>query len=89
VSAVVPDLATPCRCWAPAMIGAMPPRNRLRLADFVPLAGFLIPSVVIGYGFVLPRAGFTGLNELTIGFAATLLGASITYVVGVVMALRR
>jgi hypothetical protein len=54
------------------MLGAMPPRNRLRLAHLVPLAGFLIPSVVIGYGFVLPRAGFSGINELTIGFATTL-----------------
>jgi hypothetical protein len=63
--------------------------RRLRLAHLVPLLGFIIPSLVIGYGFVLPRAGFGGVNELTIGFATTLIGASITYVVGVYMALRR
>ena len=62
---------------------------RLRPAHFLPLLGFLVPSVVIGYGFVLPRAGFSGLNELSIGFAATLLGATATYIGGVVMAARR
>jgi hypothetical protein len=61
----------------------------LRPAHFVPLAGFVFPSAIIGYGFVLPRAGFTGANELTIGFATTLLGAIATYVVGVVMVARQ
>jgi hypothetical protein len=59
-----------------------------RAKHFVPLAAFLVPSIIIGYGFVLPRAGHGGVNELSIGFAATLLGASMTYVVGVVAALR-
>ncbi|MFN0247393.1 MAG: hypothetical protein ACKV2T_10945 [Kofleriaceae bacterium] len=71
----------------------LPDPNRrgvcLRPAHFVPLVGFVVPSAVIGYGFVLPRAGFTGASELTIGFATTLLGAVVTYVVGVVMVARR
>jgi hypothetical protein len=61
----------------------------LRPAHFVPLVGFVVPSAVIGYGFVLPRAGFTGASELTIGFAMRLLGAIATYIVGVVMVARR
>ena len=48
-----------------------------------PLVAFLVPSAVIGFGVVLPRAGFGGVNELSIGHAATLVGACATYVVGV------
>jgi hypothetical protein len=62
--------------------------GQLRAKHFVPLAGFLVPSIIIGYGFVLPRAGHGGVNELSIGFAATLVGATVTYVIGVVTALR-
>jgi hypothetical protein len=54
-----------------------------------PLVGFLVPSAVLGYGFVIPRNGIAGVNELTIGYGATLLGAAVTYVIGVRTALRR
>ena len=50
---------------------------------YVPLAGFVIPTVVIGYGFVIPRSCIAGVNELTIGFATTVIGACITYIAGV------
>ena len=52
-----------------------------------PLAGFVLPTVVIGYGFVIPRSCIAGVNELTIGFATTILGACVTYVLGVRSAL--
>jgi hypothetical protein len=65
-----------------------PRRSRLRLRHFVPLAGFLVPTIVIGYGVVLPRSCAAGVNELTIGFASTLLGVAITYVAGLAAALR-
>ncbi|HVK73926.1 MAG TPA: hypothetical protein VM734_11435 [Kofleriaceae bacterium] len=65
------------------------PRARPRLAHFVPLIGFLLPSAVIGYGFVLPRNGAAGVNELSIGFATTLLAAGVTYTLGVLAALKR
>ena len=48
-----------------------------------PLIAFLVPSIVIGYGVVLPRAGHDGIDELTIGFATTLAGACATYVLGI------
>lgn len=54
-----------------------------------PLIGFVVPSLVIGYGFVLPGAGFGGVNELSIGFAGTIAGACLTYVIGVRLALKR
>jgi hypothetical protein len=61
---------------------------RLRSRHFLPLAGFVVPTVVIGYGFVIPRSCIAGWNELTIGFAATVLGACLTYVAGVRLAAR-
>jgi ABC-type Fe3+ transport system permease subunit len=60
----------------------------MRLADLVPLIGFLIPTVVIGYGFVIPGSCIAGVNEHTVGFATSLVAASATYVVGVRQALR-
>lgn len=57
------------------------------LRHLVPLAGFVLPTVVVGYGFVIPKSCIAGLNELSIGFATTILGASVTYVVGIRAAL--
>jgi hypothetical protein len=51
----------------------------LRLRHFVPLAGFLVSTAAIGYGVVIPQSCIAGLNELSAGFAATLVGACITY----------
>jgi hypothetical protein len=67
-----------------------PSRRRcMRGADLVPLLGFVVPTLVIGYGFVIPRSCIAGVNELTIGFATTILGAAVTYVLGVRRALER
>lgn len=54
---------------------------------WLPLLGFVLPTVVIGYGFVIPRSCIAGVNELTLGFATTILAACATYVVGVRQAL--
>jgi hypothetical protein len=54
----------------------------------VPLAGFLAPTALIGFGIVIPRSCIAGINELSVGFATTLIGACVTYVVGVRAALR-
>lgn len=50
---------------------------------FLPLLGFVVPTVVIGYGFVIPGSRIAGLNDLTVGFAATVVGACVTYWAGV------
>jgi hypothetical protein len=55
---------------------------------WIPLFSFVVPNIVIGYGFVFPRNKLAGVNELTIGFASTLFFASLTYVIGVRKALR-
>jgi hypothetical protein len=57
-------------------------RRRLKPRHFVPLAGFVLPTVLIGYGAVIPRSCIAGLNELTFGFATTVVGACLTYWTG-------
>ena len=63
--------------------------RRMRAADLLPLVGFVVPTVVIGYGFVIPRSCISGVNELTIGFGSAIAGACVTYVLGVRRALQR
>jgi SAM-dependent methyltransferase len=53
---------------------------------YVPLLGFVVPTLAMGYGVVLPRHGICGVNEITLGFGGTVLGAALTYVTGVRLA---
>jgi hypothetical protein len=55
---------------------------------YVPLVGFVVPTLLIGYGVVIPRSCIAGINELTLGFGITILGACVTYVLGLRAALR-
>lgn len=50
---------------------------------FLPLLGFVLPTVVIGFGLVIPRSCIAGVNELTVGFGSSILGACLTYWAGV------
>jgi hypothetical protein len=50
---------------------------------YIPLLTFVVPTVLIGYGVVIPRSCIAGVNELTVGFAATVVGACLTYVAGI------
>lgn len=59
------------------------PGSWLRLRDLIPLVAYVIPTVVLGYGFVMPRNGITGVNELTVGFGSAIAGACVTYVIGI------
>ena len=65
------------------------PENRFRLRHFIPLVGFVVPTVVIGYGVVIPRSCIAGWNELTVGFGATVVGACLTYLAGLRLAAAR
>ncbi len=56
---------------------------------FLPLIAFVLPTLIIGYGVVIPRSCIAGVNELTIGFATTIAGACATYVLGLRAALPR
>ncbi len=57
-------------------------------AAYVPLVAHVVPTLVIGYGIVIPRSCIAGINDLTIGFAASVLGTCIAYVVGLRAAAR-
>lgn len=50
---------------------------------FYPLLGFVVPTAVIGFGFVIPHSCIAGVNQLTIGFAATIAAAAFTYCLGI------
>jgi hypothetical protein len=54
----------------------------------LPLLGFAVPTTVIGYGIVIPRSCIAGVNDLTIGFGISLVGACVTYLAGIRLALR-
>jgi ABC-type Fe3+ transport system permease subunit len=60
----------------------------MKTRHYIPLVGFVVPTIVIGYGVVIPRSCIAGINELTIGFATTVLGACVTYVLGLRAVLR-
>ena len=55
---------------------------------FLPLIGFALPTAAIGYGVVIPRSCIAGVNELTIGFAITIVAACATYALGLRQAVR-
>jgi hypothetical protein len=56
---------------------------------FLPLVAHIIPTLIIGYGFVIPQSCIAGVNAQTIGFAITIAGFIATYVAGVRIAQRQ
>ena len=55
----------------------------MRLTYFYPLLGFVVPTVIIGFGFVIPGSCIAGLNEHTLGFASAIAGAAFAYWLGI------
>ena len=43
----------------------------------------VVITVVIGFGYIIPKSCIAGVNDLTIGFAASIAGGVLAYVVGV------
>jgi hypothetical protein len=60
----------------------------MKLRYFVPLAVHLVPTVAIGFGQVIPGSCIAGVNALTIGFAASVLGTCLAYWFGVGLVIR-
>ena len=54
----------------------------MKFKYLVPLLGFVVPTLVIGYGFMIPNSTIAGF-ELTAGFGMTVLGACLTYFAGI------
>jgi hypothetical protein len=52
------------------------------------LLGHVVPTVVIGFGVVTPGSPIAGFNEYTVGFAASIAGSALSYVVGLRLAAR-
>jgi hypothetical protein len=50
---------------------------------FTPLLGFIVPSLLTGFGIVIPGSCISGVNNLTVGFASSLLGACGAYWLGI------
>jgi hypothetical protein len=46
----------------------------MKLSYFYPLVGFVLPTLAIGYGFIIPRSCIAGLNDLTIGLSFFIYG---------------
>lgn len=61
---------------------------RVRAFAYAPLLAHLIPTLVIGFGIVIPGSCIAGANQFTFGFAAAVLGFIPAYVAGVVIAQR-
>lgn len=60
----------------------------MNLRQFVPLISFAIPTLLIGYGVVIPRSCIAGFNELSVGFRTTVLGACFAYLAGIRVAVQ-
>jgi hypothetical protein len=60
----------------------------MRLRHFYPLLGFITPTLLIGYGVVIPRSGIPATSEAGLGFGMALFGACAAYWQGVRLALR-
>ncbi len=52
---------------------------KLKLKLYWPLIAFVLPSAIIGYCYIIPGSCIAGINSYTIGYAATLVGACLTY----------
>ena len=53
---------------------------------YFPLIGHILPTLIIGFGFVIPGSCIEGLNAFSLGFFATVLGFIPVYLVGVHLA---
>ena len=62
------------------------PQQRQRAARYAPLVLHVLPALLIGFAFVIPQSCIAGVNALSIGFAATVLGFIPCYVAGISIA---
>jgi ABC-type Fe3+ transport system permease subunit len=49
---------------------------------YLPLLGHVVPTVAIGFGWVIPRSCIAGWNPLTIGFGVSVVSTIVAYVLG-------
>jgi flagellar biosynthesis protein FliQ len=63
-------------------------RTRQLLILLAILMSHVLPTVIIGFGFVIPGSCIAGINDHTLGFIASIVGFVVTYTFGVVAAWR-
>ena len=56
------------------------------MALALPLLSSIIPDVIIGYGYFIPNSCISGVNELTVAYAACILGFIPAYIAGITLA---
>ena len=54
----------------------------MTLRSFLPLAAHVIPTLVIGFGVIIPGSCIAGLNALTFGFALSVVSTCVAYWLG-------
>ncbi|MBP6012045.1 MAG: hypothetical protein KBA31_07445 [Alphaproteobacteria bacterium] len=59
------------------------PRLQRRCVLYAPLALHVLPAVFIAFAFMIPQSCIAGVNALSVGFAATVLGFIPCYVAGI------
>lgn len=52
------------------------------IGRYLPLLAHVIPTLVIGYGLVIPGSCIAGWNALTVGFGASVAGTCVAYALG-------
>ena len=62
-------------------------RRTLALLTLI-LLSHLIPTIVIGFGFVIPGSCIDGINQYTLGFISSIIGYIPTFYFGVYLARR-
>jgi hypothetical protein len=60
----------------------------MRVRYFYPLAGHVIVTLGIGFGYVIPGTCVAGMNDLSVGFVASVAGTCLAYWAGVLLAVR-
>jgi hypothetical protein len=49
---------------------------------YLPLVAHAVPTLAIGFGWVIPRSCIAGWNALTVGFALSVVSTAVAYVLG-------
>ncbi len=60
----------------------------MKIAYWLPLLGYVLPTLAIGFGVVIPRSCIAGVNALTLGFLASVGTSAIAYAAGQILLLR-
>ncbi len=55
---------------------------------YAPLIGHIVPTLVVGFGFIIPGSPIEGVNIYTIGFLSTVVGFIPVYVAGIAISKR-